>query len=244
MTLGEIRPRKTKGSFTKDPLNLVTVPAVARKLHVKLLQNLAKRRASSAEALSLQHRVEGRGPLGHPLQRRQLQLRQGRRRGSRHRGPGRAFSGSASRIRCRRARSREFLRRLREGPGGGGGRALSGRGRQGLSPRRPALTLPIRGKAPELFSRLYEFDPGHGAAGRRLPTSACPGHGPGPGRSVGPAAACPQRPPTLCAGCSHRATYYEVRKAAEELGIETIYPSDIGCYTLGLLPPLAHGAIT
>jgi indolepyruvate ferredoxin oxidoreductase alpha subunit len=49
----------------------------------------------------------------------------------------------------------------------------------------------------------------------------------------------PQRPPTLCAGCSHRATYYEVRKAAEELGIETMYPSDIGCYTLGLLPPLS-----
>jgi indolepyruvate ferredoxin oxidoreductase alpha subunit len=49
----------------------------------------------------------------------------------------------------------------------------------------------------------------------------------------------PQRPPTLCAGCSHRATYYEVRKAAEGLGLETVYPSDIGCYTLGLLPPLS-----
>ena len=47
----------------------------------------------------------------------------------------------------------------------------------------------------------------------------------------------PQRPPTLCAGCSHRATYYAVKKAAE--GMETIYPTDIGCYTLGFLPPLA-----
>jgi indolepyruvate ferredoxin oxidoreductase alpha subunit len=32
-------------------------------------------------------------------------------------------------------------------------------------------------------------------------------------------------------------TYHEVKKAAE--GLETIYPSDIGCYTLGLLPPLS-----
>ena len=42
VTLGEIRPRKPTGSFTKDPLNQVTVPAVSRKLHVKLLQNSTK----------------------------------------------------------------------------------------------------------------------------------------------------------------------------------------------------------
>lgn len=47
----------------------------------------------------------------------------------------------------------------------------------------------------------------------------------------------PQRPPNLCAGCSHRATYYAVKKAAE--GMDAIYPSDIGCYTLGFLPPLS-----
>jgi indolepyruvate ferredoxin oxidoreductase alpha subunit len=47
----------------------------------------------------------------------------------------------------------------------------------------------------------------------------------------------PQRPPNLCAGCSHRATYYAVKQAAA--GMETIYPTDIGCYTLGLLPPLS-----
>jgi len=46
-----------------------------------------------------------------------------------------------------------------------------------------------------------------------------------------------QRPPNLCAGCSHRATYYAVKKAAENMA--TIYPTDIGCYTLGFLPPLS-----
>ncbi|HEX5679881.1 MAG TPA: indolepyruvate ferredoxin oxidoreductase subunit alpha, partial [Desulfobacterales bacterium] len=62
VTLGEIRPRATKGSFTKDPLNLVPVPAVARKLHVKLLQNLAKARDLSEQ--SPYNIVEGRGRWG------------------------------------------------------------------------------------------------------------------------------------------------------------------------------------
>jgi indolepyruvate ferredoxin oxidoreductase alpha subunit len=46
----------------------------------------------------------------------------------------------------------------------------------------------------------------------------------------------PQRPPNLCPGCPHRATYYAVKKT---FGQEAVYPTDIGCYTLGLLPPLS-----
>jgi indolepyruvate ferredoxin oxidoreductase alpha subunit len=38
------------------------------------------------------------------------------------------------------------------------------------------------------------------------------------------------RRPTLCPGCPHRASFYAVRKAAPK----GIYPSDIGCYTLGI----------
>lgn len=41
----------------------------------------------------------------------------------------------------------------------------------------------------------------------------------------------PPRPPALCAGCSHRATFYSMRKV---FGKDAIYPSDIGCYTLGI----------
>ncbi|KYK28557.1 indolepyruvate ferredoxin oxidoreductase subunit alpha [Thermoplasmatales archaeon SG8-52-1] len=44
----------------------------------------------------------------------------------------------------------------------------------------------------------------------------------------------PSRPPALCPGCPHRATYYAVKKAAPKT---TIYPTDIGCYTLGKAPP-------
>ncbi len=46
----------------------------------------------------------------------------------------------------------------------------------------------------------------------------------------------PQRPPNLCAGCAHRSAFYAVRKL---FGDGAYYSSDIGCYTLGLLPPLA-----
>lgn len=45
----------------------------------------------------------------------------------------------------------------------------------------------------------------------------------------------PVRPPNLCPGCSHRAVYYAVRKV---FGDQAVYSSDIGCYTLGYLPPL------
>lgn len=45
----------------------------------------------------------------------------------------------------------------------------------------------------------------------------------------------PGRPPNLCPGCAHRSVYYAVRKV---FGNDAIYSSDIGCYTLGLLPPL------
>lgn len=44
----------------------------------------------------------------------------------------------------------------------------------------------------------------------------------------------PVRPPVLCPGCPHRASFYAIKKAAPQ----GIYPSGIGCYTLGLVPPI------
>jgi indolepyruvate ferredoxin oxidoreductase, alpha subunit len=40
----------------------------------------------------------------------------------------------------------------------------------------------------------------------------------------------PPRPPKLCAGCSHRASFFAMRQAYPE----AIFPGDIGCYTLGI----------
>jgi indolepyruvate ferredoxin oxidoreductase alpha subunit len=45
----------------------------------------------------------------------------------------------------------------------------------------------------------------------------------------------PSRPPVLCPGCPHRATYYAAKKAKPK---DVIYPTDIGCYTLGRYKPL------
>lgn len=42
----------------------------------------------------------------------------------------------------------------------------------------------------------------------------------------------PARPPMLCAGCPHRGVFYVLRR------LKLIVTGDIGCYTLGVLPPL------
>lgn len=46
----------------------------------------------------------------------------------------------------------------------------------------------------------------------------------------------PVRPPVLCAGCPHRASFYAVKQAMK--GKKTIFCGDIGCYTLGNAMPL------
>ena len=46
----------------------------------------------------------------------------------------------------------------------------------------------------------------------------------------------PVRPPVLCAGCPHRASFYAVKRAMR--GKKTIFCGDIGCYTLGNAQPL------
>lgn len=97
--------------------------------------------------------------------------------------------------------------------------------------QRLGLRLEILGKTPGPLPRFGEFNVGMVAAALRgvlgLPAqkaAACPAD---PGL--------PNRPPNLCAGCPHRATYVAVRKI---YGDAAVYSSDIGCYTLGLLPPL------
>lgn len=42
----------------------------------------------------------------------------------------------------------------------------------------------------------------------------------------------PLRPPVMCAGCPHRGVFYILKK------LDLIVTGDIGCYTLGCLPPL------
>lgn len=51
-----------------------------------------------------------------------------------------------------------------------------------------------------------------------------------PVRSRTPAQAAGGTRPTLCAGCGHRAAFYAIRQTFPQ----GIFPSDIGCYTLGM----------
>ncbi|MGI6743981.1 MAG: indolepyruvate ferredoxin oxidoreductase subunit alpha [Eubacteriales bacterium] len=48
--------------------------------------------------------------------------------------------------------------------------------------------------------------------------------------------ALPIRPPVLCAGCPHRASFYAVKQAMK--GKKSVFCGDIGCYTLGNAAPL------
>ena len=96
------------------------------------------------------------------------------------------------------------------------------------------MTLPIKGKGVGRLSRVLEYDPGmvRGAVAEyfgvdyRSPAAV----------DTSDLPELPPRPPNLCAGCPHRATYYAVKQV---YGPDAINPSDIGCYTLGLLPPIS-----
>jgi len=46
----------------------------------------------------------------------------------------------------------------------------------------------------------------------------------------------PVRPPVLCAGCPHRASFFAVKEAVK--GLDAVFSGDIGCYTLGNAMPL------
>ena len=229
--LGQMKKRVTKGDFKKDPLNLVTVPAVSRNLHVKLLNNYDT--AKDLAETSVYNISEGDGNWGIICNGvsynyvndaiKELQVKDQVRLlriGFSHPLPPDLIKGFLEK--CDKVLIvEEGEPYLEESV-----KALA---------QEAGLTLSIRGKAPDLFSRLYEYNPAQVRSniatffGVEYDAKAVP--------DLSDVPEIPQRPPTLCAGCSHRATFYEVRKAAE--GLETIYPTDIGCYTLGLLPPLS-----
>ncbi|WP_300455883.1 thiamine pyrophosphate-dependent enzyme [Desulfobacula sp.] len=50
----------------------------------------------------------------------------------------------------------------------------------------------------------------------------------------------PTRPAQMCPGCGHRSAFFAIKKA---LGEEDVTVADIGCHTLGYLPPYDMGEI-
>ena len=83
----------------------------------------------------------------------------------------------------------------------------------------------------DLLPLLGEFDPG--LIARSLTAGGVPGAD--PDLLVAPEAGAqglPMRPPTLCPGCSHRPVFAALKR------LRCFVSGDIGCYTLGALPPL------
>ncbi|MCP4694590.1 MAG: indolepyruvate ferredoxin oxidoreductase subunit alpha, partial [Desulfobacterales bacterium] len=233
VTLKEIPARKTKGDFTKDPFKYVTVPAVSRQLHVKLLKNLDE--AQKLSEASEYNFTEGDGPGGvicngvsYNYVRDAL-----------------ADLGVADKVKILRIgfshplpenMIKDFLKGCDKVLVAEEGEPVMEEAVKAFA-QEAGLTLPIKGKGPDLFSRLYEFDPG---MTRKVIASFFGVDYTAPATlDLSNVPEIPQRPPNLCAGCSHRATFYAVKKAAQEEEMETIHPTDIGCYTLGLLPPLS-----
>ena len=231
VTLKEIKQPQPKGAFTKDPLNLVTVPAVSRRLHVKLLEKYDQ--AQTLAETSAYNFIEGDGKWGIVCNGvsynsvsdsvKDLQISDKvriLRIGFSHPLPPELI--------------KNFLKNCESVLVVEEGEPYMEEAVKAMA-QESGLTLSINGKRKDLFTRLYEYDPAQvkGCIAQYFGLDYTP-----PAvTDISDVPAIPQRPPTLCAGCSHRATYYEVKKAAE--GMATIYPTDIGCYTLGLQPPLS-----
>ncbi|MCG8472425.1 MAG: indolepyruvate ferredoxin oxidoreductase subunit alpha [Desulfobacterales bacterium] len=231
--LGEMTPRKTKGYFIKDPMRCVTVPAVSRGLHVKLLQNLAK--AEEMACASPLNKIEGEGRFG--------VIANGVSYGYVKDGLAELHASDKAKILrigfsnpMPKALIHDFIKGCEKVLVVEEGEPVMEEAIKAIA-QENGLTLPICGKGEELLSRLYEFDPKMvrqvlaiafdlgDVDDRKIDLSNLP--------------EIPNRPPNLCAGCSHRATFYAVKQATQ--GMDAMFPSDIGCYTLGFMPPLATG---
>jgi indolepyruvate ferredoxin oxidoreductase, alpha subunit len=90
--------------------------------------------------------------------------------------------------------------------------------------------IPVYGKASGHFSRLFEYTPNMVYE----QVSKVAGVEYTPYVHTKSDLPFPARPPVLCPGCPHRASYYAVKQAADE---DCIYPNDIGCYALGIQDP-------
>ncbi|MGQ9687514.1 MAG: indolepyruvate ferredoxin oxidoreductase subunit alpha, partial [Desulfobaccales bacterium] len=235
VTLGELPPRSGPGRFVKDPFSQVMVPAVAREAHARLLAKQAKVR-ELAETSPF-NRLTGQGPWGvvasgvaaayaeDAIQELGLKNRVTfLKLGFTHPLPEKLIGDFLRRV--ERVLVVEELEAYLED----GLKAIA---------QAQGLTLPIQGKGEGLFSRLYEYQP---ALVRQVMAGffGVPFEAPQPPDPMKLwGGAFPDRPPNLCPGCPHRATYYAIKIALKDLGREGIFPTDIGCYTLGLLPPLS-----
>ncbi len=227
VTIGSIEARDNRpGKFEKDPFNLVVIPAVGRKLRIAHLER-GKKLQAEAERSGLNY-TAGKGLLGIVTSGISWLYVQDALLGL----------GITDRVKILRlgfthpfpkAVIREFLAGVEKA-------LIVEEGEPYLEEavrivaQEAKLPVEIAGKGENLVPRAFELDTvkAKRAIGNFFDVPVAL-----PEALTAPEL--PQRPPNLCAGCPHRATYYSVRQV---FGDEAIYPSDIGCYTLGVLPPL------
>ena len=226
----KITPRPDKVEFEKEPFRFVPVPSVARKRHPWLLKQIEKARELSEK--SPLNFTKGKGDLGiitsgvsynyvveslstMKLEAEVLKL------GITNPIPERMIV--------------EFL-----------GRHKQVMMVEELEPflethaRRLAhlnkINVEILGKEQGIFPRTFEYSPRIVMeALSKVTTCNTPINWENIDKKTQELPELPARPPLLCAGCPHRATYYAIRAATRG---KAIYPSDIGCYTLSIAPPL------
>ena len=198
VTLDNMRERVTKGNFTKDPINLVVVPAVARNLHVKLLKNFDS--AQELAEKSDHNFITGSGNQGIICNGvsynyvsdalKDLKMEDDikvLRMGFSHPLPPTLI--------------KDFLKGCEKVLIVEEGEPYMEEAVKAFA-QEEGLTLPINGKTKDLFTRLYEYNPAQVkqciARYFDLPYT--------PPQTVdfSDVPEVPQRPPTLCAGCSHR----------------------------------------
>lgn len=232
VSYGALRPRVTKAHFQKNPFHYVCVPAVSRNLHKELLQKYDRLLEKSEKSpfneiigngkwgivtngVSFDYVMDALNDLGIADKVKVLKV------GFSWPFPKELAAGFMKSV--DKVLVVEELEPIMESDL----RAIA---------QEKGIAVSIEGKGVAGLSRLYEYDP-------RMVREAVAARFGLEYKAVAPVGVAdlpplPGRPPTLCAGCPHRATYYAVK---EVFGPDAIGSTDIGCYTLGLLPPLSMG---
>ncbi|MFX1575919.1 MAG: indolepyruvate ferredoxin oxidoreductase subunit alpha [Promethearchaeota archaeon] len=229
--LGLIRPPRNNANFERDPFRFVTVPTVARKRHPILVEKVKK--AMKISEKSEYNRILGKGKLGILTS-------------------GVAFNYVMEAIAALELKAEVFKVGMTYPlPKKKIQKFIASKEKviviEELKPylehharafaQEKEILTPILGKSQGYFSEIGEFTPRTVIEGiaKALGKAIPPSFQEIDNKFAETHSEAPPRPPILCAGCPHRATFYEVAVATGRKGI---YPTDIGCYTLAIQPPL------
>jgi indolepyruvate ferredoxin oxidoreductase alpha subunit len=229
--LGPIRPPRGNPNFERDPFRFVTIPTVARTRHPILLEKV--KQATKISENSPWNRIIGKGPVGiitsgasynyvmealELLEIKASVLKLGMTYPLPKKKIQKFIASKESVIVV------EELKPYLEHHA----RAFA---------QEENISVPILGKSQGYFSEIGEFTPRQVIEGiaKALQIKIPELFASVEKKLTKTKSETPPRPPILCAGCPHRATFYEIAVATGRKGI---YPTDIGCYTLAIQPPL------